>query len=49
MREQMESLPARGVWIEIARLDSIEKELASLPARGVWIEIDGVRSGRFDD
>ena len=34
------SLPARGVWIEIAyRPHTKTVTLRSLPARGVWIEI----------
>ena len=37
----MESLPARGVWIEIFALYVIGTVESSLPARGVWIEIAG--------
>ena len=33
------SLPARGVWIEIAARDAGRSPAASLPARGVWIEM----------
>ncbi len=34
-----ESLPARGVWIEIVNMRSHYENQSSLPARGVWIEI----------
>ncbi len=35
-----QSLPARGVWIEIGALaDGVSAQERSLPARGVWIEI----------
>ena len=35
-----ESLPARGVWIEMKVLDYCWTHYCqSLPARGVWIEI----------
>ena len=37
-----ESLPARGVWIEIVTAGKVQAGAMSLPARGVWIEI-GVR------
>ena len=37
-----ESLPTRGVWIEIAMLKEQYEDLTSLPTRGVWIEINGV-------
>ena len=33
------SLPARGVWIEIADVNESVRTISSLPARGVWIEI----------
>ena len=35
----MKSLPARGVWIEIAWRSIVVEDGPSLPARGVWIEI----------
>ena len=35
----MWSLPARGVWVEIAGLRREKNVLGSLPARGVWVEI----------
>ena len=34
-----ESLPARGVWIEIVQCEYVLPAELSLPARGVWIEI----------
>ena len=34
-----ESLPARGVWIEIWATDTTGVAAMSLPARGVWIEM----------
>ena len=35
-----QSLPARGVWIEIYQAqDGSNRTVMSLPARGVWIEI----------
>ena len=34
-----QSLPARGVWIEILIQDDRTLAHWSLPARGVWIEI----------
>ena len=38
-----ESLPARGVWIEIVRdNDNLPVWRMSLPARGVWIEINEI-------
>ena len=35
----LRSLPARGVWIEIAMLNGRQTRNSSLPARGVWIEM----------
>ena len=36
----VQSLPARGVWIEIQKVSMNEETFyKSLPARGVWIEI----------
>ena len=35
----VESLPARGVWIEIYKMCVPGSIPGSLPARGVWIEI----------
>ena len=36
----MESLPARGAWIEISlRHGAATMAYTSLPARGAWIEI----------
>ena len=37
--EDMLSLPARGVWIEIGLCSNSQRGVRSLPARGVWIEI----------
>ena len=34
-----ESLPARGVWIEMQNRSCESASGSSLPARGVWIEI----------
>ena len=36
------SLPAWGVWIEIARLSAENVMSMSLPAWGVWIEMSKV-------
>ena len=33
------SLPAWGVWIEIAEITGGTQKIGSLPAWGVWIEI----------
>ena len=33
------SLPVRGAWIEIDRLDRPAGDIPSLPVRGAWIEI----------
>ena len=39
-RDEVVSLPARGVWIEICDTNkNIKRRAESLPARGVWIEI----------
>ena len=38
----MQSLPARGAWIEIPTYTLYMRPLPSLPARGAWIEIFGV-------
>ena len=35
----VESLPARGVWIEIYKMCVPGSIPGSLPARGVWIEM----------
>ena len=35
----LQSLPARGAWIEIVRLIAVMRRRVSLPARGAWIEI----------
>ena len=37
--DQLRSLPAWGVWIEIYRKTALQRFPASLPAWGVWIEI----------
>ena len=38
--EQIESLPARGAWIEMDFVPLYDEDNgASLPARGAWIEI----------
>ena len=39
-----QSLPARGVWIEIRQPPCCGSSRKSLPARGVWIEIEEYRS-----
>ena len=33
------SLPMRGEWIEISKLNALVKPAGSLPMRGEWIEI----------
>ena len=37
------SLPTRGAWIEIRKVESLYSGLKSLPTRGAWIEIKRAR------
>ena len=39
----MQSLPARGAWIEIFLSHNSRSNFRSLPARGAWIEIDNLQ------
>ena len=39
MQIVVQSLPARGGWIEIWQAARVRRSAASLPARGGWIEI----------
>ena len=35
----LSSLPVRGAWIEMIRLESRKDTMKSLPVRGAWIEM----------
>ena len=41
------SSPARGTWIEMARLYGLTLTPESSPARGTWIEIHGEGGARI--